>query len=74
MMPSPMYLVSLGLPMEPVATKEHPDTCKFFKRQRDKHVATISVQGTNEDTLTVRMCFFYPRTHTESCPDWLTSS
>lgn len=66
MIPSPMYSVSLGVPVEPVATKEQPDACMFFKRQRDKHVATISVQGTNEDTLAVRMCFFLPRTHTES--------
>lgn len=60
--------------MESVATDEQPDACKFFNKQRDKCTATISVQGANEGTLAARMCFFSPRTHTESHPDCPTSS
>lgn len=60
--------------MEPVATEEQqPDACKFFRRWRDKYVATISQPGTN-DTLASRICFFSLRTHTESYPDCPISS
>lgn len=45
-----MHSVSLGVPVEVVATEKQPDACEFFNRYRDKHVVTISAQGTNEIT------------------------
>lgn len=39
-----------SVPMEVVTTEKQPEACEFFNRYRDKHVVTISAQGTNEVT------------------------